>query len=565
MDVARSLAFDRETPIFAPPRRRLLIPLRLSIAIAFVLLVLATTTSLGLAAGANLKSVVREESTRRLHELMNVAVLTLDGDAHARIRTDADRRGPDYARIRAQLNAIKRASPDIRYVYTMRRVGDQVVFVSGADAEIEQEVGFVYAEATAEQRTFFDPPFMTRVAPDFVMDRWGTWLTGSAPIRTRDGRVDALLGIDIEARRIESTQRDHGNLVFLVFGIVGLFAIVSGVIFSDRISRALMRVEDELARVRRFDLDQPFRVRSNVKEVVSIADAVIGLKKGLRSFKKYVPPELVADIVANNREAALGAVKRELSVFFIDIAGFTGISERLPPSEVVALLERYLTGICREVRAEGGTIDKFIGDAVMAFWGAPRECDDQATRACMAALGCARFLRESAAMLEARGLPPLAARIGVHTGEAVVGNIGFEERFSYTAIGDQVNLTSRLEGINKAFGTTLLVSAETIARTNGAFATRYLGEIVVKGRKAPVGVYELLGRAGELPTRDRRFVERFEAALALYRERELERAKAMFEECLAERPEDRASELYLERCNEKPGPDWSPAIVMTEK
>ncbi len=214
-------------------------------------------------------------------------------------------------------------------------------------------------------------------------------------------------------------------------------------------------------------------------------------------FSKYVAPEYVAQLAEDPSRLHLEGRRAELSILFSDIRGFTTISESMSPTEVIGFLNVYLSQMAQIVKDAGGTLDKFIGDAVMAFWGEPVPLADHADRACDCALAMKDATEKLAAQFAAEGKPPIRIGIGINTADVVVGNIGsLEHKLDYTVIGDGVNLASRLEGLNKDHGTTIIISEFTHARLNGRFAARALGEVKVKGKTKPVGIYELLGRAG---------------------------------------------------------------------
>ena len=222
-------------------------------------------------------------------------------------------------------------------------------------------------------------------------------------------------------------------------------------------------------------------------------------KRFIRSaFGQYLSPDVVNQVVDNPAQLRLGGEKRELTMFFSDIQGFTTISEALEPEQLSGFLNDYLSALVRIIQEEGGTIDKFEGDAIIAFWNAPIRYEDHATRAVRAALGCQRALsslRSGWMAPPPTGVGvPIYTRIGLNTGDVSVGNFGSETRFDYTALGDHMNLAARLEGSNKLFGTFLLVSQYTHARTQEAFPARELGRIGVIGRKEPLTVYEPMFR-----------------------------------------------------------------------
>ncbi len=542
--------------------------LRVSLALAFGAAAIVTTVALGLAAYRRTSALVEEDARDRLHDLLGVTAAGIDAELHRTIRTEADRGSPAHTKVEQWLAAVRRSSPAIREIYTQRRVGDRIQFIVDADeGKDKTKIGTDYAEVTADQLAHYNEAGVY-LEPELARDKWGTWLTGTAPIRNAAGQ-DGVVGIDIAADRIDEAR--HAQLWAIAIGciVVGFVAVLFGIWFSGRVAKPLVHVERELARLRTLDLGNSFTLESRIREVASIGDAVVNMKRGLASFRKYVPADVVAELIRSNREAKLRAQRERLTILFSDIAGFTSVSEKLSPEQVVRLLERYLAGMSRVLVDHQCTIDKYIGDAVMGFWGAPKPVVDHEIQACRAALGCLAMLKRERAAWEADGFPAIHARIGIHTGEVVVGNIGFEERLSYTIIGDDVNLASRLEGTNKFFDTSILVSDATLQKTRGELATRILGEIMVKGRSGVVRVHELVATAKDVTPEQRAFIDRFNAAWNHYAARNFAVALTDFSKCAELQPGDHTTELYRERCHAllsaPPGDDWSPALEMTDK
>lgn len=281
-----------------------------------------------------------------------------------------------------------------------------------------------------------------------------------------------------------------------------------------------------------------------------------------KAFSNYVSPDLVRQIERHPDRLVLGGEQRELSILFSDIRGFTTLSEQLTPPELVTLLNEYLSPMTRIVLDEKGTLDKFIGDAVMALFNAPLDLPGHAEHACRAAVRMVEQLADLNTAFAARGMQTIDIGIGINTGPAVVGNMGADIRFDYTAIGDAVNLASRLEGLNKYYGTHILVSEDTRRQvSDGQFVFREVDLVRVKGKGKPVVLYELMtGRQEQLSV--------FEQGLAQYRERNFAGALAIFSE-LAERDDDGPSRLYCSRCREylamAPPAEWDGVYVATSK
>ncbi len=208
-------------------------------------------------------------------------------------------------------------------------------------------------------------------------------------------------------------------------------------------------------------------------------------------FSKYVSGDVLNEILKNPESVSLGGEEKEVTVFFSDIRGFTTLSEKTTPKELVRILNRYFTVMTNEVLKNGGVLDKYIGDAIMAFWGAPIENPNQAEYALKASLGMIKELKKLNESLKAHGDPEIGIGIGLYTGPAIVGNVGSDLRFDYTVIGDTVNIASRLEGLNKEFGTQIIIGESTKNKLNGEYKFKSLGSVAVKGRKEPLNIYSV--------------------------------------------------------------------------
>ncbi|MDI6807682.1 MAG: CHASE2 domain-containing protein [Candidatus Eisenbacteria bacterium] len=267
------------------------------------------------------------------------------------------------------------------------------------------------------------------------------------------------------------------------------------------------------------------------------------------AFQHYLPKTVMTELFKNPELLALGGEEREISILFTDIAGFTTISESLGPSELSARLNEYLSRMTDVIFEFDGTLDKYQGDAIMAEFGAPIPTDKHPLNACRCALKMKSALREMCREWENAGKIPFRNRTGINSGRAVVGNMGSSVLFDYTAIGDSVNLASRLEGANKEYGTDLLISEMTYLRVKDEVDVRELDEVRVKGKKLPIKIYELLGMKGE-PLEDgfRAALELYEKGLALYHLRKWSEAVSFFEQVLKIRPADGPSKTYLARC-----------------
>ncbi len=292
-------------------------------------------------------------------------------------------------------------------------------------------------------------------------------------------------------------------------------------------------------------------------------------KKKIRgAFQYYLNASVINEMLKDPAKLKLGGDKKDLSVMFSDIRGFTTISEKLTPQELVSLLNEYLTAMTNEVFRYDGLLDKYIGDAIMAVFGAPLSQPDHARRACLTALGMMKELKRLQMKWKQEGRPEVRIGIGINTGDMVVGNMGSDMRFDYTVMGDAVNLASRLEGTNKEYGTGVIISEFTHDAVKNDFCCRELDFVRVKGKIKPVRIYELLGEKKD-EAGLKNLTETFARALALYREKKWDEAIAAFQDVLSIQPGDFVSEVYLERCRNlkehPPGEPWDGVFVMTKK
>jgi adenylate cyclase len=297
-------------------------------------------------------------------------------------------------------------------------------------------------------------------------------------------------------------------------------------------------------------------------------------KRRVRSaFGQYLSPEVIRRLLVNPE--LVQPKKTDITVMFSDIRGFTTISEKLDAQDLALFLNQYLSDMTEIVFANQGTLDKYIGDAVMAFWGAPYEEPGHAVRACDTALDMMKRVREMQKKWEAEGKPRLDIGIGLNTGVASVGNMGSIRRYGYTALGDAVNLSSRLEGLNKEYGTHILANETTYqsAKDEG-FLFRELDLIRVKGKLQPAAIYELVGRSTELGPNGvgqelLARIERFAEARVLYQRRQWAQAQRAFENIIAKWPDDGPSRAYWKRCQEylfdEPPSGWDGVFTMTHK
>ena len=279
-----------------------------------------------------------------------------------------------------------------------------------------------------------------------------------------------------------------------LWGAAALAVGLTGIsLLAWRVARPLGRLTREAEAIRRFELAEPIRLDSHIAWVRRLSTAMAAMKSALSNFSAYVPRDLVRQLVGTGEMAVLGGDRRPLTVMFTDVEGFTDLAEAQEPEELMRLTSTYFEAMTRRLLLDGATIDKYIGDCVMALWNAPRRDPLHARRACLAALRAQQVSQGLEGEFAARGWPRLRTRFGVHSGEAVVGSVGSSDRLSYTAIGSMVNLASRLEGLNKYYGTGILISDAARRAAGEGFACRSVDLVLTKGTHIPMEVFELLG------------------------------------------------------------------------
>jgi adenylate cyclase len=286
------------------------------------------------------------------------------------------------------------------------------------------------------------------------------------------------------------------------------------------------------------------------------------------AFTYYVSSSVVNEMLKHPEKLKLGGDRKELSVLFSDIRGFTSIAEGMSPEELVHLLNEYLTVMTDIVFKYDGTLDKYIGDAIMAIYGAPLDLPDHPGKACRSALEMMRELEKLNKKWTAEGKKPVDIGIGINTGPMMVGNMGSEQRFDFTVMGDAVNLSSRLEGANKSYKTNVIISEYTYEKVKGEFLCMELDSVRVKGKRKPVKIYNLLG-FNDLPETQHQTVTRFNRGITLYKAQQWDDAIHVFEDIQAIYPHFYAAQVYIERCcdlkKNPPPPEWDGVYVMSTK
>ena len=399
---------------------------------------------------------------------------------------------------------------------------------------------------------------------------------------------NAMAGVEIHANLVQSILlKDFINYQddITTLGIIFLFAILTGLLIY-RFKIIIATIVISLVFLAYFLLSlllifDNFGIIMNILfPLFSVSLVYISLvaiyyrteektRKWITSvFGKYVSPVVIDTLIKNPNMINLGGEKRNITIFFSDIRGFTSISERIEPEELVHLLNEYLTEMTSIIIKDQGLVDKYMGDAIMAFWGAPLDLPDHAKIACSSSLEMVEKLNELKKKWIEEGIPSFDIGIGLNSGNAIVGNMGSTTRFDYTAMGDNVNLASRMEGLNKLYGTNIIITEKTYKIVKNDFEIRKLDAVKVKGKKKPILIYELLSDKGKLSEKHKDFIKLYEKGLELYFNKKWNPAIKSFKSALKIDNDTACNEL-IKRCQDfiknPPPKDWDGVWEMKTK
>ncbi|HEY4255399.1 MAG TPA: adenylate/guanylate cyclase domain-containing protein [Chlamydiales bacterium] len=282
------------------------------------------------------------------------------------------------------------------------------------------------------------------------------------------------------------------NEVVLISIAIALIAAILVVYFSKRISGPIVQLAQEIDQIKHLDFSPKQRIVSNIKEILFMDDSIGAMRIALQSFSRYIPKRVVLQLIEEGKEIAIGGEKKEITILFSDVTGFTGIAESYSTEKVMEALSQYFAILSKIFLQSEGTIDKYLGDGMMVFWNAPVSVADHAMKACRAALLAQAEINELNEKNSLLGNPVLLTRFGIHSGIAIVGNIGTLDRINYTAMGDAVNIAARLQPLNKTYHTSVLISEETKNLIGPKFTTRFIEEIELRGKKEKTKLYELV-------------------------------------------------------------------------
>jgi adenylate cyclase len=399
-----------------------------------------------------------------------------------------------------------------------------------------------------------------------VIEKGRTYIASIRPIGAafRQGvNVAVIAPLDEFFGAIEALRL---HMLFYAGGIA-LIALPMALLLGRRIARQLGLLAEEAGRIRRLELDATPPLSSHIVEVDELARSIARTKLVVRDFARFVPRRLVEQLVSSGTSLALGGKRRELTILFTDVVGFTSLAERADPVTLMRQASRYLGTLSDAISAKGGTIDKYIGDSIMAFWNAPSRDPDHVAHACQAILACRDASRQLDDAFAAEGWPPMRTRYGLHVGEVIVGNVGSADRMNYTALGAAVNLASRLEALNTRYGTDVLVSETIVARCHERFAFRRIDRVQPKGLTQPLMVFTLVGSS--IDSADGERLRLWAEILDAYDARDWSGAMQRLAAYSAADPDDPVALIYVERCRKfikaPPPENWDAVAVYDEK
>ena len=346
-----------------------------------------------------------------------------------------------------------------------------------------------------------------------------------------------------------------------IAGTVAVVLAILGVLLASFVlSRSISRIAAKTERIRDLDFSDRTRVESRITEIARLSDSVERMREGLEVFGRYVSKNLVQQIMRSPETAGVGGRRREITVMFTDIEGFSRISETMEPELLTSRLSRYFDALGSAILVNHGTIDKYIGDSIMAFWNAPEPDPDHIVNACRAALQAAAAGRQLSEKWRQLGRPGFRTRFGLHTGPAVVGNVGAREHINYTLVGAVANQASRMEGLNKMYHTEILATGEVARATAGRFVWRQIDRIVAAGTTEEHEIHEPMGEV-DAAAEHADFLAQWQAGREAYVAGRFDDAFAAFNVAAALRPEDGPCRVFVERCKiflrDGPPPGWN--------
>jgi len=490
--------------------------------------------------------MITESTQNHLMAAARAASKLVSAEELDRYHTVEDTKNRQYQEIKQLLISFAEEYR-VLYAYYWRDYGDgtlQYIVDNDNDPETQVGPGSIYEIEETARKALAGNVGVTDLGS--YTPTWDGLITGYAPVYDKDGKFYCVAGVDISDSMI-FTQRKNSQFMTILQIIALSVSLIFGALNMMLYRRKALQIEAAHIKLQYFN--------NNLR----------------RAFSTYLSEEVVEDIVSDPTRLQLGGVKKHMTALFTDIKNFTRIAEVLSPEQVVDILNYYLSSMSDIILEHKGTIDKYEGDAIISFFGAPIDLPDHALRACISAICMKRIEKEVNMYITEKMLSPLPlrTRIGINTGEMVVGNMGTQKKMNYTIISNAVNLASRLEGVNKQYGTWILTSENTIKETEGLLLCRRLDRIKVVGIEESVRIYEILETNADAASDLHELAGLFQTALIFFEKRDWKNAEIAFAEVLKLSPNDGPALLYQNRCQKyrqyPPKEDWDGVFDITEK
>lgn len=440
-----------------------------------------------------IEDIAKNSLKQRLATTINLAEHRIGVEKHQSLLNKQDEQSETFKYIVDEFRTVRNNVEGIKFLYTTRLINNKITYIVDCEENEEEraKLGEIYDDASEGLKNAFkltkDEVYFEN---KYTTDKYGTFLSAYNPV-FKNGKIEFIIGCDIkaeDAKKYISNYKKKFTCAFLTLLVVILPIICW---MTSLIRKPLNKLRDEILKLKDLDIDEHIDFKSNISEVNDMIDATDKVKTGLRSFSKYVPDKVVKQLISQGKDAKIGGEKEYITVLFSDIEGFTTISENNDTHEIFTALNEYFDIYVHCLEDSGATVDKFIGDAVMAFWNAPIKVDNHEFIAVKTAIKIVKEIDILNQKWQTEGKKFIfKTRIGINSGEVIVGNIGSTNRINYTVTGDPVNLASRLEGSNKQYNTTILVGENVYNKTKDYIDYNYIDEIKVKGKEIYVKVYQ---------------------------------------------------------------------------
>ncbi|MEW6202344.1 MAG: adenylate/guanylate cyclase domain-containing protein [bacterium] len=481
---------------------------QLKLILLFLALAVITNGTLMTVMYFNMKRIVFAEIQSKALSIAITAAALIDGEPHKKIKTHADETTEEYKTLWTQLRKVREANrrhdTHMEYVYTMTKsldAPDELRF--GVDAEDPDSPNVSHAGDIYEgeyERWDINHPFVENY---FSEDKWGTWLTGYAPLKDRAGGTVAAIGVDLKASSIKGEINRILLIGLVSMGLSMALAIAISLLLSKWASKPLYKIKKTVEAIGKGDLEA--RINLNTPdEFGEVGAAINEMAAGLKereqikqTFSKYVSKQVADELLQNPYHIVLGGIRQEVTVLFSDIRGFTAWSELFSPEDVISQLNEYFSEMVNIIFKHDGTLLKYIGDGIMAMFGAPVRHSNDPLRAVKAALEMNEELANLNRRWHIEGRKPLKIGIGINTGEVIVGNVGDVRRMEYTAIGYNVNIAARMEKLTVKYDVPIIISENTMHYVKDQAVVNKIGAVEVKGSTRLVRVFEVIGLNGK--------------------------------------------------------------------